>query len=745
MQIIRSRALRLRWITLIAVSGCASELPSLPTGSTANTCGDGIVQVGEPCDDGNAVDTDACLSNCNLNACGDGEVHVGVEYCDDGNTIDQDECRNHCVWSVCGDGSIRLGLNPNEAGYEACDDNNTSNNDSCTNQCTEAACGDGYVQDGVETCDDGNLEVGDGCNAQCQMECGNGLLDPNEDCDDGNEDNGDGCPASCRLARCGDGYQRTDLGTNHVDAEACDDGNDSNRDGCLNDCTLARCGDGFARQDLSVGDDGFEECDDGNELNSDACPEGCLAARCGDGFERQGLEAGDIGYEQCDDGNDDNSDNCRSCRRPRCGDGYIDLADNEVCDGDPQCDPNTCQPLVSELVFGYDFGCAARSDGSVLCWPPDPPGTQADNRRAKGDGEPLESTVGVSSVPAVPLARLVASTEAICGISGGEDPTLSGKVYCWGNRYDNQLGRPVDLDNMQYIDPVAQPVSNSETAELQFSTPVRSVHAAAGGYGFCLIDAGQRIFCWGLDANFWMNFDSPNRGESPHLMFPEESGVKSLAISRSTVCFINADDRVFCMGESSDGKLGNNELEGDFQTEPEFVQGLPDAAALEIAASPRTFCVRSADQRVSCWGNNQWRQIGRFNRAAQATPYLQPNLDQVTALTMPYTASCALRLGRLYCWGVPTFGTENLYDPFVNREGTLPVHMEGLPEGVQVQTIHSGRAWVCARASNHRSYCWGNANEDGYRLFGTDQDVYTTAVELNPWSTPLPDQDPGAP
>ena len=62
MQIIWSRALRLSWITLIAVSGCASQMPSLPTCSTANTCGDGIVQVGEPCDDGNAVDTDGCCS-----------------------------------------------------------------------------------------------------------------------------------------------------------------------------------------------------------------------------------------------------------------------------------------------------------------------------------------------------------------------------------------------------------------------------------------------------------------------------------------------------------------------------------------------------------------------------------------------------------------------------------------------------------------------------------------------------------
>ena len=58
-------------------------------------CGDGVSDLGEACDDGNALDTDACLSSCEDAACGDGAVYDGVEACDDGNDDDTDACIRH--------------------------------------------------------------------------------------------------------------------------------------------------------------------------------------------------------------------------------------------------------------------------------------------------------------------------------------------------------------------------------------------------------------------------------------------------------------------------------------------------------------------------------------------------------------------------------------------------------------------------------------------------------------------------
>ncbi|MEZ4474921.1 MAG: membrane dipeptidase [bacterium] len=111
------------------------------------TCGDGVVDEGEGCDDGNRVDTDACRNICQPARCGDGVIQAGVEGCDDGNPVDTDACRADCTPARCGDGVV-------QAGVEGCDDGNDVDTDACV-ACQPARCGDGFLQTGVEACDEG--------------------------------------------------------------------------------------------------------------------------------------------------------------------------------------------------------------------------------------------------------------------------------------------------------------------------------------------------------------------------------------------------------------------------------------------------------------------------------------------------------------------------------------------------------------------------------------------------------------
>ncbi|MBI5543820.1 MAG: DUF4215 domain-containing protein [Deltaproteobacteria bacterium] len=123
------------------------------------SCGDGVVNEGEECDDGNALDPDACLSTCRLATCGDSIVGPGEE-CDDGNTVDTDECLPTCKRARCGDGSIGPG--------EECDDGNALYSDACLPTCKLASCGDGILGQGEE-CDDGNTVDGDRCSNGCRV------------------------------------------------------------------------------------------------------------------------------------------------------------------------------------------------------------------------------------------------------------------------------------------------------------------------------------------------------------------------------------------------------------------------------------------------------------------------------------------------------------------------------------------------------------------------------------------------
>jgi cysteine-rich repeat protein len=94
--------------------------------------------------------------------CGDGKLDEGEE-CDDGNNVDGDGCSAECtIEPFCGDGNLDPG--------EECDDGNNADGDGCSANCTiEPFCGDGNLDPGEE-CDDGNNVDGDGCSAICEDE-----------------------------------------------------------------------------------------------------------------------------------------------------------------------------------------------------------------------------------------------------------------------------------------------------------------------------------------------------------------------------------------------------------------------------------------------------------------------------------------------------------------------------------------------------------------------------------------------
>jgi cysteine-rich repeat protein len=113
--------------------------PTVPNPAQADDDGDGLGDAGD------------------AQVCGNGAVEFG-EACDDGNAMDGDGCDAGCVVTGCGNGV--------QDGSEGCDDGNTVNGDGCDANCRPTGCGNGIVTAG-ELCDDGNLDGGDGCEADC--------------------------------------------------------------------------------------------------------------------------------------------------------------------------------------------------------------------------------------------------------------------------------------------------------------------------------------------------------------------------------------------------------------------------------------------------------------------------------------------------------------------------------------------------------------------------------------------------
>jgi cysteine-rich repeat protein len=115
--------------------GGGAPMGCVPGGSSTVLCGNGMIDSGEQCDDGNCIPNDACSDKCLNPFCGDKIVQAG-EDCDDGQNEVGDMCPDDCKQpdagtdaETCADKPIFYGLSPSttigqwsapgKLGYEA--------------------------------------------------------------------------------------------------------------------------------------------------------------------------------------------------------------------------------------------------------------------------------------------------------------------------------------------------------------------------------------------------------------------------------------------------------------------------------------------------------------------------------------------------------------------------------------------------------------------------------------------------
>jgi cysteine-rich repeat protein len=592
------------------------------TGGEA-VCGDGVVEGGEACDDGNQDETDACLSSCVAASCGDAIVQVGVEDCDDGNQDETDVCLNTCVAASCGDAIVGPG--------EACDDGNQSNDDACTDACAVPTCGDGKPA-------------------------------PGEECDDGNADDTDACLSTCLTAACGDTKVQAGV-------EECDDGNAVDTDECTAACKAAACGDGVV-QDM------VEECDDGNAVDTDACTASCKAAACGDGIVQEGVEA-------CDDGN---------------------VVDDDGCQAD--CTATKGATLVAS---GWYHTCALTTAGAVRCW-----GRNAYGQLGQGNTTQIGDDELPSALPDVDLGGAKATA-----IVAGEFHTCAllegGKVRCWGRSNVGQVG----LSSTQSIGDNEKPWS---VVDVPLGATAQQL--AAGRDHTCALVAGGKLRCWGGNTYGQLGYGNVNHigdNETPASAGDIDVGgtVIQVAAGEYFTCALLQDDTVRCWGLGSNGQLGygNTANIGDDET-PNTAGPLQLGPPITgIAAGRRHACAIAENGTIRCWGLNSNGQLGLANTLAvgdneHPNQAGYPNLgnDKVIGLALGYSSSCALVMGdKVRCWGNATYGQIGQGNLTQIGDNEPPDAVPAVDVGAPVSQISSGWYGVCARGQDYKVRCWGRS------------------------------------
>jgi hypothetical protein len=316
-------------------------------------CGDGTLDPGEDCDDGNTLPGDCCAANCTFEAAGTACGDPSDTECDNPDSCDGAgfcEPNYEAPGFACGDQGIECLVDDSCDGAGACTDNGlepdgTACGDPTADQCDNAdsclagVCEPNWVASGTP-CDDGLFcnenEACDGAGA-----CGGGTPNP-----------------------CGDGVGCTD--------DSCDEAADA----CVNTPNDANCDDGEfcngaetcdALLDCQAGtppdvDDGVGCTDDSCDEVNDVVVNTPNDANCDDGLFCNGAETCDATLD-CQPGTPPDVDDGVGCTVDSC-DEVNDVVVNEpndglcpddglFCTGTEFCDPvNDCQSTGDPCAEG---------------------------------------------------------------------------------------------------------------------------------------------------------------------------------------------------------------------------------------------------------------------------------------------------------------------------------------------------------------------------------------------------------
>ncbi|MCB1214326.1 MAG: DUF4215 domain-containing protein [Deltaproteobacteria bacterium] len=539
--------------SLLGMVSCGGDSHTFPDLSeNLAVCGNGFIESGEICDDGNDRETDACLNDCTQAFCGDGRVHEGVEACDDGNDLNNDDCTNHCSLSTCGDGIVQED--------EACDDGNTNNEDGCLNTCMIATCGDGFVQAGSEECDDGN-NIDDGscmadCSAPTVLQVVSGIDHACVLLEDG-------------LVKCwgrGEwgmlGYGNTNnigddelpkvvgevsLGAPAVQLAA----------GYSHTCALLETGGVKCWGEASFGQLGYGNTED---IGDDELPSSVGEVDIGIGGNIVQLVTG--GYHTCV---------LSDLGTVRCwgensfgqlGYGHTwRIGHNQVPSMSPVGGDVDVGGFVTQLSAGPQTTCALLDTGTVRCW-----GWNNYGQLGYGNLENIGDDESPSSIGDINVGGTVSK------ISAGASHTCAlldtGTVRCWGGAIWGQLGYGNTNDIGDDEDPVT-------AGDVQIGGGIVADLVAYNSHTCVLLETGS-VRCWGLNVYGQCGYvhDGTNlyigNNELPSSVGDVEVGgpVLQLAPDGSNTCALLESGGVRCWGWNTHGELGYGNLEniGDNET-----------------------------------------------------------------------------------------------------------------------------------------------------------------------------------
>lgn len=339
-----------------------------------------------------------------------------------------------------------------------------------------------------------------------------------------------------------------------------------------------------------------------------------------------------------------------------------------------------CKPLVGmeEIAAGREHACA-RAGGNVWCW-------GRNNLGQVGDG-----TSGNIRTRPTQVAGLEGATQLALGLGHSCARTADGKVSCFGDNGQGQLGNGTVGGSVSWV---------GEVTSLSGIDVIR-----AGERHVLALRSDGAVLSWGANAYGQGGFDPEGNAGTPSLV--AISSVVEISAGNRHSCAMTrggtSPAEAWCWGNNHVGELGIGSIEDKNYFGPMHVVSLPNISF--IASGHETSCAITAGTEVYCWGRNDKGQLG-FGPSGnnQPTPAKVLVLKDAFGISLGDKHTCAWKVdGSLWCWGdneQSQFGqkTTSAMEP-------VPARLD-LPFGTKQLAI--GGAFSCALTLEGAVYCFGD-------------------------------------
>jgi len=320
-------------------------------------------------------------------------------------------------------------------------------------------------------------------------------------------------------------------------------------------------------------------------------------------------------------------------------------------------------PRFTRITAYGDLTCAEFS-GRLYCW-------GENGSRQLGDGTTMDRGAPTAvSLPAGALGAFTVGETHGCAI-------VDGTLFCWG-----------DTTNTQ-----------SFTSPTMIGSPVSDV---AAGKRFTCAVVGTQVKCWGVNDAGQLG-DSTLTSRDTLAPIINDQGAVEVDAGDDHACARTPSNTALCWGHNDDGALGSGSFTpATTQTPLTVTNGI---TTLPRIAGWHACTLRGTE--VWCWGRNMEGALGDGSVVPKAAPQVVPNFDSASLVATgggptDLDATCAIRMGDLYCWGAGTGGRLGTGAP---EAVILPTKVGNLPG--PVTDVALGYAHTCALLADGDIWCWG--------------------------------------